>query len=133
MSQENMERLDAALEAYNAGDQEAFYSLLAEDVVWDMSRSPFPEAGVYQGVDGVRSWFEGLRDAFGEVSYEVEKRRSHDESVASLIHVRGRGPGSQIPVEYSFVPVFTFRDGKIIRMDRYDDWGTAMKALGLSE
>ena len=133
MSQENIERLDAALEAYNVGDQEAFYGLLAEDVVWDMSRSPFPEAGLYQGVDGVRSWFKGLRDAFGEVSYEVEKRRSRDESVASLIHVRGRGPGSQIPVEYSFVPVFTFRDGKIIRMDRYDDWGTAMKALGLSE
>ena len=133
MSQENVERLRAALEAFNAGDPEAFYGLLAEDVVWDLSRSPFPEAGVYRGVDAVRSWFSGLRDAFGDVRYEVEKRRAHEDLVVSLMHVSGRGPGSQIPVDYSFVPVFTFRDGKIIRMDRYDDWATAMKALRLSE
>jgi hypothetical protein len=43
--------------------------------------------------------------------------------------VSGRGPGSQIPVDYSFAPLFTFRQGKIIRMDRYDDWGGAMDAV----
>jgi ketosteroid isomerase-like protein len=98
-----------------------------------LSRSPFPEAGVYTGVDAVRSWFSGLSDAFGDVRYQVEKQREVDNQVAQLVHVSGRGPGSQIPVDYSFAPLFTFRDGKIIRMDRYNDWATAMEALGASE
>jgi hypothetical protein len=28
--------------------------------VWDTSRSSFPEARVYYGIDGVREWFRGL-------------------------------------------------------------------------
>ena len=38
---------------------EAALSLLDEDVDWDMSRSPFPDARLYRGVDGVREWFRG--------------------------------------------------------------------------
>ena len=111
----------------------AFLSLLSEDVVWDVSRSPFPDAGFYQGIDGVRDWFRGLRDAFGDVRYEVEQVREAGEQVAMLLRVHGRGPSSQIPVDYRFVPVMTFREGKIVRMDRYDDWASATAALGLSD
>src|SRR5437667_1606240 len=134
MSEENIGLIRGAFEAFNeTRDLEGFYALLAEEVVWELSRSPFPEAGVYNGVDAVRSWFSGLSDAFGDVQYQVEKQREVDNQVAQLVHVSGRGPGSQIPVDYSFAPLFTFREGKIVRMDRYDDWATAMEALGASE
>jgi ketosteroid isomerase-like protein len=134
MSGENIELIRLAFEEFNeTRDVEEFYALLAEDIVWDLSRSPFPEAGVYHGIDAVRAWFSGLRDAFGDVRYEVEKQRELDDRVAQLVRVSGRGPGSQIPVDYRFAPVFTFRDGKIIRMDRYDDWAAATEAVGLSE
>ena len=46
------------------------------------------------------------------------------------MRVRGRGPGSGIPVDYSFVPVITFRAGKIVRMERYDDREAAVAAMG---
>jgi len=36
-------------------------------------------------------------------------------------------------VEYRFAPVFTFRNGKIVRMDRYDDWAAATEAIGPPE
>jgi ketosteroid isomerase-like protein len=47
--------------------------------------------------------------------------------------VHGRGPSSQISVDYRFVPVMTFSDGKIVRIDRYDDWSAATAAMGLPE
>src|SRR5439155_7557696 len=53
-------------------DREAATALLDEEVVWDTSRSPFPDTGVFRGVEGVRSWFEGLDKAFGDVTYERE-------------------------------------------------------------
>ena len=37
-------------------DGEAATALVDEDVVWDMSRSPFPDTGVARGVEGVRSF-----------------------------------------------------------------------------
>jgi ketosteroid isomerase-like protein len=114
-------------------DPEAATALLDDDVVWDMSRSPFPDTGVSHGVAGVRSWFEGLDGAFGEVSYEVERLREAGEQLALRIRVRGRGPSSGIPVDYSFVPVVTFRAGKIVRMERYDDWETALAAMGAAD
>jgi ketosteroid isomerase-like protein len=130
----NLELLREAWAGFNeTRDLEGFYALLTEDVVWDLSRSPFPEAGVYQGVDAVRSWFDGLRDAFGNVRYAVLKERDFDDQVLQLIRVSGRGPGSQIPVDYSFAPLFTFRDGRIIRMDRYGNWAEAMNTVGPSE
>jgi ketosteroid isomerase-like protein len=132
MAGDNLQKLQRTRRAGGL-DNEAFYALLAEDVVWDLSRSPFPEAGVYHGIDAVRAWFRGISDAFGDVHLEIEKERELGEQVVSLVHLSGRGPSSQIPVEYRFASVFTFREGKIVRMDRYDDWAPAMKAVGLSE
>jgi ketosteroid isomerase-like protein len=132
MAGENLEKLRRT-RSPGMFDREEFYELMSEDIIWDLSRSPFPEAGVYQGIDAARAWFSGLRDAFGEVEIQIEKEREVGEQVVSLVHLSGRGPGSQIPVNYSFVPVFTFRDGKIVRMDRYDDWDTAMEAVRPSE
>jgi SnoaL-like protein len=58
------------------GDLEPFIAMLAPDVVWDTSRSRFPEARVYSGIDGVREWFRQLGDAFAEdVRYEIEELR----------------------------------------------------------
>jgi ketosteroid isomerase-like protein len=113
-------------------DREAFYTLLDPDVVWDMSRSAFPDTGELHGVEGVHRWFDGLRSAFGEVSYEIERLHEAGDRVAVEIHLRGRGPTSGIAVDYSFVPLITFRAGAIVRMERYDHWSQAMHAMGLA-
>ena len=132
MSQENVEIVKRALETYGRTGEEDF-SVFHPEVVFDVSRSRFPDAGVYHGIEGVRDWFQGLAGAFGEVSYEIEKALDLGERVAVLLRLSGRGPSSGVPVEYRFVPVFTFRGGKVVRMDRYDDWAEALEAAGLSE
>jgi ketosteroid isomerase-like protein len=133
MSEEaNIQLLQRALEHYERTG-ELDFSSLDKDVVLDLSGSPFPDAGVYSGLEGVRKWFQGLDVAFGKVHYEVENVRAGRDQVAALLHVSGRGPGSGIAVDYRFVPVFTLRAGKIVRIDRYDDWGKALTGAGLAE
>jgi hypothetical protein len=74
MSQENVDRTRHAIEHFNrTGGWD--YSVLDPGTVFDLSRSPFPDAGVYRGLDGVRAWFKGLADAFGQLHYEVEEIR----------------------------------------------------------
>jgi ketosteroid isomerase-like protein len=130
--EENIRLLQHALEQYERTG-EPDYGILDDDIVFDLSRSSFPDAGVYRGREGVRKWFAGLDDAFGKTQYEVEKVQARDERVAALLHVVGRGPGSGIQVDYRFVPVLTVRNGKVVRVDRYDDWTEALESAGLSE
>ncbi len=133
MSQENVEIAHRCFGAFNKGGLNAAERFFDSEIVFDLSRSPFPDAGLYHGFEGVREWFGGLADAFGPVRYEMEKVRDLGEKVAVMLRVRGRGPGSGIDVDYRFVPVFTFRDGKIVRMERFADWDEALEAAGLSE
>jgi ketosteroid isomerase-like protein len=130
--EENIQLLQRALGQYERTGQLDVDSL-DKDVVLDLSGSPFPDAGVYSGLEGVRKWFQGLDSAFGKVHYEVENVRASGDQVAALLHVFGRGPGSGIPVDYRFVPVFTVQAGKIVRIDRYDDWSEALNRAGLAE
>ncbi len=132
MSRENVEGVQRAIEDFNRTG-EFDYTMLDPETVWDLSHSPFPDAGVYRGVDGVRAWFSGLADAFGDFKYEIEKIRGAGPQVVLLLRITGHGPTSGLAVDYRLVPVFTFQDGKIVQMERFDDWQEALAAVGLSE
>ncbi len=133
MSRENVDDLVRRyIEAFNEGGLEAIEAFHDPDVVFDLSRSPFPDAGVYGGREGIRDWFDGLacvrrRGVCGREACVLR------EQVAVLVHIGGLGPGSGIPVDYHFAPVFTFHDGRVVRMDRFADWAEAVEAVGLRE
>ncbi len=133
MSQENIDFARQYVEAFNSGGLEAIEGFHDPEIVFDLSGSPFPDAGVYRGPKGVRDWFQGLADAFGNLRYEVEEMYVVNDRVAVLVRVIGRGPSSRIDVDYRFAPVFTLRDRKVIRMDRYSEWTEALEAVGRSD
>ncbi len=133
MSQENVTLVRRVIDVFNESGAPATERFYSEDIVADMSRSPFPDAGVYRGIGGVRKWFDGLAEAFGHIRYEIERIQGNDDQVAVLLRVHGRGPGSGIPVDYRFAPVFTVRDGKVVRVERLDERAEALEAAGLSE
>jgi ketosteroid isomerase-like protein len=132
VSQENVDVVRRAFQARTAGDAEAAYAMLAPDVVFDTSRSEFPDAGVYRGPEGVRNWFDGLADAFGEgARFDVEEIEDFGDRVLVEIRARGHGLSSGIAVDWRFVSVFTFRDGKVVRIDRFANRAEALRALGM--
>jgi hypothetical protein len=47
--------------------------------------------------------------------------------------VKGRGQFSKLGIDYRFVPVYTLRDGKVVRMDRYRNRTEALEAAGVFE
>jgi ketosteroid isomerase-like protein len=134
MSRENVELVRHALDASMKGDLEPFIAMLAPDIVWDTSRSSFPEARIYHGIDSVREWFRDLGVAFEEeVRYEIEELRDLGDRVLLELRAEAAGRSTRIGVDRRFVPVFTFRDGKVVRMDRYADRAEALAEMGLSE
>jgi hypothetical protein len=61
-----------AWEAYARRDKAAF-ALYDPDVENDLTASGFPIAGIYHGLEGVRTWNRDWLSAFGEFTAEVEE------------------------------------------------------------
>ncbi len=131
MSEENVELLR---QVWARQDQDAFLGILAEDIVWDLSRSSFPEAGIYRGHAGVRKWFSGLDVAWEDLGFEIEEITDlGQDRVLIVTRTRGHGQFSKIAVDYLFATVWTFLNRRVVRMDRYDNRSEALEASGLAE
>lgn len=59
--------------------------------------------------------------------------RDLGERVLVLGRLRGRGKGSDIPLNVPVRMLFTVRDGKVIRSHDYVNYQQALEAAGLGE
>jgi ketosteroid isomerase-like protein len=121
-------------DAWFRGDMDALFALWDSEVVWDLTHfRDWPES-TYRGSEGVRrflaEWLE-IWDAY-EVGVE-EILLAPDGRVVSLAWQRGRGRESGLAMEMEWAQIATIREGKIVRIDNYDDRVKALEAVGLRE
>jgi uncharacterized protein len=131
MSQENVEIVRAGLEAWNAGDMDAFRELYDPDIIM---RTPegWPEPGPYVGREAVMREFEQLQQTWD--TYVTELIGDIIEAVDRVVmrqvwHGVGHGPESHL----EFTIVFTLRKGRIFYQEFFWDHAEALETLGLSE
>jgi ketosteroid isomerase-like protein len=132
MSQDDLERLRGAFEAFLAGKSEFGADLLDPDVEWDASENPAPDIGdVYRGPDGVRKFWREWLSAWETIQFEYELVAA-DEHVVALVdqRMRGRTTGIEVPMG-KYAHVFTFRDGLIVHWKAYRNQSEALEAVGL--
>jgi ketosteroid isomerase-like protein len=133
MSQENVETLRRGYAHFIAtGDfpEEDF----DPDFVWDMSTfRGWPEHQTYAGLEGAREFMANWLEAWEDWEFEVEELLDAGESVVAVVRQRGRSRATGLPVDMHFAMVWTFRDGKQIRMRMYASPDEALTAAGLSE
>ena len=135
MSQENVEVVRSAWDAWTQGDFDALFKTFDPTVEWTTTNYVgWPEDDVYSGHEGVRRFFEEWRDSWER--YEAgadEFLDAGDHQVLVLCWQRGVGRDSHVPVEMEFAQVCTLRGGLILRMDAYSDRPSALEAAGLRE
>ena len=134
MSQENVEIVRAALDAYNRGDLEAMLKHAAPDCELDWSRSIGPQRGVYR-LEQIPQFDLGqfdLGETFESVRTEPEELiDAGDHVVTPMVgYFRGR---DGIEVTARFTYLWTFRDGTAVRVTLYQERQEALEAAGLSE
>jgi ketosteroid isomerase-like protein len=120
------ERLRVAVE-----DPERFYEILDPDVVWDMSDTPSPMAGIYRGRDAVRAFYRRWSSAFSDWNYEIERMVEAGDQIIVIVRERGHGRGSGAEVEMQRANVWTFRDGLVVLFRSFSSPETALQAAGL--
>ena len=130
MSEENVESVRAGYIALARGDMKTVLDLIDENIV--IEGHVAPDVGPAQGRNGLLANLANVREAFDELHYEPLEMIALEERV--LVHICVSAKGREgIEVQHEFGQVWTFRDGKAVRLQTYPDWEQALEAAGVKE
>ena len=134
MSQENVEVVRQAYEAFNRAGLDALLERFHPDIEYDVTAGIGPYAGMYYGRAAVRSFLADYLDGWEYVRMEPEEFIEVGENhVVVLLRLHLRGKGSGVEVSAMTFNAWTMRDGKAVRMAVCNDKAEAIEAVGLSE
>jgi len=91
------------------------------------------DAGEYRGRAGVERWLADWGSAWSEFSMEPEEFIDAGNQVVAVIRMKAKGRGCGVGVERQDAIVYELGDGKIVRLDYYNNRKQALEAVGLSE
>jgi ketosteroid isomerase-like protein len=135
MSQENVEVVQAALEAWQHDDFDAFLSVIHPNIEWHAVLQRLVEGpeSPYRGYDGMRRFWRDYRTELAHMEVEAQELRDvGDDQVVLLARFRWRGLASGIQSESPLGMVITVRDGKFIHSIDYLSHQEALEAVGLA-
>ena len=134
MSQENVETVRRAIDAFERGDLERIFALTHPDFEAHIAPQLSAEPDTYRGQKGIERYFESFREAFDDISFEAESLRdAGGDSVVVGLRMTASGKQTRIPVEQRNAGVWTVADGRIARIDTYASLAEALNAVGLEE
>ena len=132
MSQENVEIVRRAVDAFNRDGPEAALAWLAPDLEWH-DLPDLPDAEIYRGH---RGFLKAFGQFFGELElFRVKVDEIIDRGEQMVVCARniGQGRGSGARFEQRIFGVFTVRNRLIGRAVWFRTREEALKAVGLEE
>jgi ketosteroid isomerase-like protein len=132
MSEENVEVLKRAVEAFNQGGTAAAIKFFAEDVEFhEPPEQPAPR--VARGAGEVVRLFDEFDEAWVKHQSELEEIRAVGANRLLVFSVERFVGRDGIELAAPAGAIFTFRKGKIVRWEAFWDRERALEAAGLSE
>jgi ketosteroid isomerase-like protein len=134
MSRENVEVVRQAFDAVGREDWVALAALIAEDCEVHDFDTPDAAGDVYRGPDGVLDWLAEWDRAWKTwEAADPDLREAPDGRIVALFRIVTRGRDSLIEMTRLDGAVYTLRNGKISRIEYYNDQREALEAAGLPE
>jgi len=130
MSQENVEIIRSWFEPF-AASGEVDFSILHSDV--EIYDHDLPDSRFHQGHDGFARWTEEWASAWDEYALTPEDYIDAGDRVVGVHRTTATGKASGITLDRQDAVIYTLRDGKIIRLDYFNNKPEALEAAGLSE
>ena len=89
--------------------------------------------GVHRGRDGYRHMWEGLIEAWPDLTLEPEELIDFGDRLLAAVQLRAHGRHSGIALEQPICQVFTLSRGLVVRQKDFLEREHALKAAGLRE
>jgi ketosteroid isomerase-like protein len=133
VSEENVEIVRRALEAFNSGELAQILALTHPQFVAEVPPEISAEPDVYRGEDGIRRYLSSFQDVMEDIGFEAERFWDAGDSIVVALRLTARGRETAIAVEQRTTGVWTVRDGKVIGIRAYATSAEALEAVGLAE
>lgn len=130
MTEEYVERLRLAYEAFHEGGVEAILDRVAPDLEL-RDRESAPDRSTLVGGEGVMELVRLNMEVFDELELEPVEFIDRGETVVVVLRMRVRGRASGAAVDSETVHAWEFSEGRAVRMQIYADRRRALDALGL--
>ena len=132
MSRENVEIVQAAVEAFNRGGVEALRGFAHPEIEFhEPPEQPGPR--VARGIDEVIEVWGEFDSAWETHQTEPQEVRVVGEDKVLLVTVEHFVGRDGMEIDAPLAGVVTIRDEKVFRWEAFWDRGRALKAAGLSE
>jgi len=132
MSQENVEVVRRAFDAFNARDVDQLVSMSAEDCEWRPFRAQL-EGIVYRGHEGVRQFLSDIDEDWEAFRIDPVEFHVRRERVAVVGRVSARGRGSSPEIDSIAGFVHELDQGRIRRVTSHSDAEAALEAVRLRD
>jgi ketosteroid isomerase-like protein len=110
--------LDAITDAYNRNDIDDVMSFFAEDAVFDHAAGTEINGTRFEGLETIRSIFEGLFNNVERVNWTpIDTRISGDKAYCEFHRVAQLKSGET--QDFLSIDILTFRDGLIVHKDTF--------------
>ena len=133
MSQENVDMMRRAYEAYNRGDIDEGLSDYALDCRYTAAGTIPDRTGVFHGREGYKEFIGWLRSEFDDAQAEIDELIDANDTVFLGATLRGRGRQSGAEAKFTFWQVWTIENGKFARGQGFATRDEALEAVGLRE
>ena len=132
MSEENVEKSRAYIDAYNRRDFDAAIKDFDPAVEWVLPERQSSDS--CQGPGAIIRFWQGLDETMEELELRPQEVVDGGDRVATRLRHYGRGKLSGAVIdEEMYHQVITFRDGKMVRIEYFGEWTEALEAAGLRE
>jgi ketosteroid isomerase-like protein len=132
MSQENVAKVRASLDAWNRGDVDGWLAAAHPEIEWvsEVAQRMEGSETVYRGDAELRRFWDEWH-ALWDVVIEITETLDAGDTVVAMANVRAHGDASGVDLETPIAYVFQFEDGLVRRARAYFDQQEALSAVGL--
>ncbi len=135
MSQENVELIEGAIDAFDRHDPDTLETLCHEDFEFiSVLAVVDADDATYRGVKAWADYFKAVDEMWSDWhTADVRIFDAGDDHLACLFRLVGTGRASGVPVDRAVGITYEIREGKLWRMRSYPIPSEALEAVGLSE
>lgn len=130
MSEENVELIRRAIDAYNRRDIESLLETLDPEIEWHPALPGVLAGGGhrYRGHDGIAEMFRDFADVLDEIRFDYREIIDRGDTIVAIGEIRTRGKTSGIETVAGYACVGRIRDGKGVSLVGYLDPAEALEA-----
>lgn len=127
MSQQNVDKATDFIAAYNRRDFDTAVRFFDPDIEWVLPDRQSSDS--CRGPEEIKRFWRGLDETFEELRLEPQESVDEGDRVAIRLLYYGRGKGSGLEIEGElYHQVATFREGRMVRIEYFGDWPSALEA-----